>query len=310
MNLRAMGPRELTKAAWAKAVFEWVFPTFERLGLHVLPVHFYSPVPDTRQLRQRLDRWHREWAFSGIDFDVQRQRDLVERLRAFRAELERLPSQAEVAARGLGEGYCEVESRVLHAMLRTLKPSTVVEVGSGVSTWFSANALSLNRRDGKGGRIVCIEPRPRRALAALPAVTDVPLEIIASPVQDVELELFEKLDEGDILFIDSSHVAKLDSDVDRLYLEILPSLRPGVFIHVHDIPFPYLAPDPRHWVFKKHRFWNEASLLAAFLAFNSTFQITLALSYLHHKHHGTLSMLFPYDPVVHEPSSLWLERVR
>jgi Methyltransferase domain len=309
-NLRAMGVRGAARAAWAKLIFEGAFPVFERLGLQVLPIHFYSPVPDTRQLRRNFERWHREWSFTGIDFDVERQCRLVKELAAFEFEFDSLPPEAEVVSRGFGEGYGEVESRVLHAMLRMLKPRVLVEVGSGVSTFFSANALSINRhQDGVDGQIVCIEPYPHGALETLPKTAGVPIEIIAKPVQDVELSLFQRLDEGDVLFIDSSHVSKLDSDVNRIYLEIIPSLRPGVFVHVHDIPFPYLAPNPQHWVLKKHRFWNEASLLYAFLAYNPVFRIALSLSYLHFKNSDALRVFPGYDPVLQEPSSIWLQRL-
>jgi hypothetical protein len=309
-NLRAMGVRGAARAAWAKLIFEGAFPVFERLGLHVLPIHFYSPVPDTRQLRRNFERWHRELSFTGIDIDVEQQRRLVKELAAFASEFDSLPPEEEVVSRGYGEGYGEVASRVLHAMLRMLKPRVLIEVGSGVSTFFSANALSINRQqDGVEGQMVCIEPYPHRALETLPTIAGVPIEVIAKPVQDVELSLFQRLDEGDVLFIDSSHVSKLDSDVDRIYLEIIPSLRPGVFIHVHDIPFPYLTPNPRHWVFKKHRFWNEASLLYAFLTYNPVFKIALSLSYLHYKNSDALRALPGYDPALHEPSSIWLQRL-
>jgi len=309
-NLRAMGVRGAARAAWAKLIFEGAFPVFERLGLHVLPVHFYSPVPDTRQLRRNFERWHRELSFTGIDIDIEQQRRLVKELAAFASEFDSLPPEEEVVSRGYGEGYGEVASRVLHAMLRMRKPRLLIEVGSGVSTFYSANALSINRhQDGVAGQMVCIEPYPHRALETLPTIAGVPIEVIVKPVQDVELNLFQRLDEGDVLFIDSSHVSKLDSDVDRIYLEIIPSLRPGVFIHVHDIPFPYLAPNPRHWVFKKHRFWNEASLLYAFLTYNPVFKIVLSLSYLHYKDSDALRVLPGYDPALHEPSSIWLQRL-
>jgi hypothetical protein len=309
-RFRAMGPRGFMRAAWAKLGFEVAFPVFERLGIHVLPIHYYSPVPDTRQLRKDFGRWHREWSFLGIDFDMDEERKLVQDLTRFRSELQRLPSHAEIAARGLGEGYGEVEASVLHAMLRSLKPSLVVEVGSGVSTFYTVHALAVNKQEhGTDSHIKCIDPYPRPELRALSATAKVPLEIIPAPVQDVEISLFQELGEGDVLFVDSSHISRLDSDVDRLYLEIFPCLRPGVLIHIHDIPFPFLVPNPEHWIFTKHKFWNEAPLLAAFLAFNASFKIMLSLSYLHHKFPEVLQALMTYDRKVHEPTSIWLKRI-
>lgn len=310
-NLRAMGAHEVAKAAWAKLVFESVFPLLEHAGLHVLPVHFYSPVPDTRELRRHRDRWDREWSLTGIDLDPARQRDWITRLADYRAEFSVLDTEAGIAARGLGEGYGEVESRVLHAMLRVLKPSTVIEVGSGVSTFFAAHALSMNRNEtGSVPRLVSIEPHPYRPLRDLGTFfPEIELELIAKPVQDVPISLFSALGESDVLFIDSSHVSRLGSDVDRLYLEVLPSLRPGAIIHIDDIPFPYLARHPDHWIFRKHRFWNEAALLSAFLRFNSAFQVLFSLSDLHYRNPEILQALMAYDAEVLHPSSIWLRRV-
>lgn len=309
-NLRAMGPRSVVRAAWAKVVFENVFPLFEHLGVHVLPIHFYSPVPDTRELRRNRPRWDREWSMAGIDLDEERQSSWIGRLAAFQDEFDALEPEAEIASRGFGEGYGEVESRVLHAMLRTTKPRTVIEVGSGVSTFFTANALEMNGREtGQEPTVISIEPYPYRPLGSLQAShPGVRFDMITRPVQDVGLETFQKLGDGDVLFIDSSHVSKLGSDVDRLYLEVLPSLRPGVIIHIDDIPFPYLARRPDHWVFKKHRFWNEVALLNAFLSFNSSFQVLFSLSYLHCRRPEILQELMPYEVALYHPSSIWLRR--
>jgi predicted O-methyltransferase YrrM len=311
-NLRAMGARELAKAAWAKLVFERVFPLFEHVGLHVLPIHFYTPVPDTRQLRKHRSRWDREWSLAGIDLSAERQRNWMNYLTSFKHEFESLDTEAKVAALGFGEGYGEVESRVLHAMLRSLKPRNVIEVGAGVSTFFAANALTMNSNEtGITPAIISVEPHPYRPLRKLqdlfPAVC---FELITQPVQDLPISLFSKLGQGDVLFIDSSHVSKLDSDVDRLYLEVLPSLRHGVIIHIDDIPFPWLARRPDHWIFKKHRFWNEATLLNAFLSFNESFQVLFSLSYLHCRQPEPLQELVSYDTALFHPSSIWLQRVR
>lgn len=311
-NLRAMGPRAVAKAAWAKVVFERVFPLSERLGLHVLPIHFYSPIPDTRELRRNRPRWDREWSLVGIDFAEERQSSWISRLAGFQAEFSALATEAEVASRGFGEGYGEVESRILHAMLRSLKPRTVIEAGSGVSTFFAANALDMNGREtGHAPALVSIEPYPYRPLRTLPAThPGVRFDMITRPVQDVSLDVFQHLGDGDVLLVDSSHVSRLDSDVDRLYLEVLPSLRPGVIIHIDDIPFPYLARRPDHWIFRKHRFWNEPAILNAFLSFNSSFEVLFSLSYLHCKHPPVLQALVEYDTALYHPSSIWLQRTR
>jgi hypothetical protein len=98
------------------------------------------------------------------------------------------------------------------------------------------------------------------------------------------IEVFQTLDENDILFIDSSHVSKIDSDVNWLYLEVLPRLKKGVVIHIHDLPFPYLSVPREHTLFTHHLFWNEAVVAKAFLLFNEAYEIVLCQSMLHFEH--------------------------
>ena len=132
----------------------------------------------------------------------------------------------------------------------------------------------------------------------------------SSEVQDVELSAFQTLTANDVLFIDTSHVSKKDSDVDFLYLEVLPRLNKGVFIHIHDMPFPMPAIPESHPLFDTFLFWNEPALVKAFLMFNTAFQIVFCQSYLHHLHPEVLRRLVPrYDPQLHFPSSLWLQKV-
>jgi hypothetical protein len=126
-------------------------------------------------------------------------------------------------------------------------------------------------------------------------------------VQDVDLTLFESLGENDVLFIDSSHVLHVDSDVRFLFLEVLPNLQPGVVVHVHDI----FLPDhyPRQWVVEEHRFWTEQYLLQAFLAFNPSFEILWAGSYMRARHAERLREAFAsYDSSVW-PGSFWFRRL-
>src|SRR5207247_5820903 len=98
------------------------------------------------------------------------------------------------------------------------------------------------------------------------------------------------LQSGDVLFIDSSHTVKIGGDVNYLFLEVLPRLKPGVIVHVHDIflPFEY----PREWVRDDFRFWAEQYLLQAFLTFNSEFQVLMANNYLNHSYAKVLRRAF------------------
>lgn len=300
---RQLGSAEVLK----RLLYRQPFELFQRAGLHVLPVHYESPVPDTRELRRTLGQWYRESSFDGVDFDLPGQFRFLEELSPYGKEAMSLPPHDEIKARGFGEGYGEVEAHMLHAVIREGKPSVVVEVGAGISTFYSATALRMNREEtGEPARLFAIEPRVRPALRTVPDV-----EIVGTPVQRLDPAFFDRLGSGDILFIDSSHIVRLGGDVPYLYLEILPRLRPGVLVHIHDIPFPYPSAAPSEWIFRKHRFWTEAYLVHAFLLYNSAFSVSLCSSLLHLRAPDELRSAFPvYDPARHRPSSLWLRRVR
>ena len=113
-------------------------------------------------------------------------------------------------------------------------------------------------------------------------------------MEDLDLEFFSQLDSGDILFIDSSHTVKIGGDVNYLFLEVLPRLKPGVIVHVHDIflPFDYR----RDWVMDELRFWTEQYLLQAFLSFNSEFEVLMANGYLAHRYVEDLKATFVNSP--------------
>ena len=115
--------------------------------------------------------------------------------------------------------------------------------------------------------------------------------LIEKKVEDIDLEFFSQLESGDVLFIDSSHTVKIGGDVNYLFLEVLPRLKPGVIVHVHDIflPFEYR----RDWVMEEFRFWTEQYLLQAFLTFNSEFEVLMANSYLAHGYLEDLKAAFP-----------------
>ena len=93
---------------------------------------------------------------------------------------------------------------------------------------------------------------------------------------------FRKLEPNDILFIDSSHVVKTGSDVQHIFFKILPEIKSGVYIHFHDVFYPFEY--PKHWIFDNHWSWNEYYFLMAFLMYNTSFKIVLSTTYLSHYH--------------------------
>lgn len=169
-----------------------------------------------------------------------------------------------------------LDSRALFVLLNEIKPARMIEVGSGYSSLLTAD---VNRRFLNNSCVFkCIEPYPRDFLAAGVAGIS---ELVIEQVQNIPPHDFETLESGDILFIDSSHVCKTGSDVNFLYFEVLPRLKPGVLIHVHDIflPFEY----NKQWVLDENRSWNEQYLLRALLMYSDAFQILFGCNYAFHE---------------------------
>lgn len=281
-----------------------------RYEMPVPPTHYYSPLPNIPSVKNNLQRWYKSGSFTGVDFSLDKQQDLVERLAAYSAECDGLPNYDEITAEGYGLGFGEVEAHILHCMIRLFKPRLIVEVGSGVSTYFTLNAIQMNSREDKSNaELICIEPYPLPKLKEL--VDKNKVVLLQKEVQDIEIELFQRLGKNDILFIDSTHVSKIDSDVNWLILEVLPNLRKEVLIHIHDIPYPYLTFMPEHTLFNLSLLWNESAMVKAFLTFNSAFEILMCQSYLHYESPESIRKAARiYDKQKHFPTSLWLRKNR
>jgi predicted O-methyltransferase YrrM len=297
--------REARTTPLVNRVVDKVFQEYYQLPFP--PTHYYSPLPDLPSVKRNLSRWYKQSDSPGIDWNLEGQFKLAEDLAAYAGETQLLPHFAQVTQDGYGQGHGEVEAHLLYMILRHFKPAQCIEVGSGVSTFYSLNALRANReRDGVNSNMTCIEPYPNSKLREL--VTGHRVRLRECEVQDIELAAFGELSANDVLFIDSSHASKKDSDVEFLYLEVLPRLRNGVVIHIHDMPFPMPAIPLEHPLFDTYLFWNEAE---AFLLFNSAFQVIQCQSQLHQVKPELLKKLLPiYDPKAHFPSSLWLSRGR
>lgn len=301
---RNIGLSALLVRAYRRIFFGSPFAWFERCGFHVLPVDYGSPVPDTRALRKRSSEWYKASELPGVDMRVEEQLSLLKSLHMYHAEFLTLPVHDELTNQGIGLGFGDVESHVLYAMLRKFRPALVVEVGSGVSSVYSSLALNKNG----SGRLVCIEPYPSLPFEAFADREHI--KVLRKPVESLTSSELAELTSNDILFVDSSHILKLGSDVWYLYLEVLPRLRPGVLIHVHDITFPFPCPEPEEWIFKRHQFWNESALLQALLCGNSHMEIVMCTSFLAHAHAVEFNRAFPlHDPNRHRPTSIWIRVV-
>lgn len=271
-----------------KQLLHWIFTVCQRLGIDVLPRHFYSAIPDIRQLSAD-DSWRRSSEMVGVrgtDLDGQ----VAELKQWFGsdviAELERVDVYARAVESNGAVGFGPAEAQILHAFVASRRPRRVVQVGAGVST---AVILHAAEQHGTGTRIACVDPFPTDYLIRLGSESSI--DLIAEPAQSVPLETFTQLEAGDLLFIDSTHTVKPGSEVNRLVLEVLPRLRRGVVVHFHDITFPY---DYQRDVLERALFfWTESTLLHAFLIGNSRARILASGSMLQYGRLAALRELLP-----------------
>lgn len=276
------------------------------------PGHFYSPIPDAAAIEARsaviFDQSVR--ALPGIDLNEPAQVALLEEFGAFYPEMP-FPETPTPPRRyhfdnpffGYGDALA------LYSVMRRFRPKRIIEVGSGfssaamldVSECFLDNAVDFT----------FIEPFPDRLMRLLRDTDRNRCRVMATPVQDVGQTVFGTLERGDILFIDSSHVAKIDSDTLYLVFSVLPALKSGVLVHIHDVLWPFEY--PKQWL-DEGRAWNEAYLVRAFLMYNRLFEMIFFNSFIAAHHRNMLERYMPLA-VRHSASattvgnsSLWLRK--
>ncbi len=293
-----------------------LFAALRRLGWNVArTADFYSPLPVLAELAASRKLWDRPSELVGVDYDVDAMRRLLSALiDVHGGEFDALPRHSEIRALGYGPGFPVVDALTTYLMVRDLRPARYVEIGSGLSTYYAWLAAAANGRDGTPCEMTCVDPFPTGRLNDLVQPT---VNAVVSKVEATDLGLFEALDAGDVLFIDSTHVLKLGGDVAFLFLEALPRLRPGVVVHVHDIHFPYNTPyPPEQYVFRAKwpLYRTEAMVLQAFLSFNREFEVLLSAPMIRHFDEPFLERTIPgYRPVELEDydthfGSIWLRR--
>lgn len=292
------------------------------LGLNVYPLDdFYSPMPVLDDLKKNISRWSKPSQLVGVHVDIEAMKSLLMKLsKGYSNEYRETSNYYELDSKRFGPGFTRLDAMLLYFMIRDTQPHHYIEIGSGLSTKFCSMAAEQNGKNGSPLKVTCIEPYPYEMLYSIPAI-----EIIKKEVQDVELAVFDQLNAGDILFIDSTHVVKIDGDVPYLFLEVLPRLKKGVRIHIHDISFPYNVPYPdRLYIFNRTWPWffTEAMLLQAFLSFNDAFKIIASIPYLStvdeqflHDNISGYNSFSAYTPdtldsLGYPPCSIWLEKVK
>jgi hypothetical protein len=275
-------------------------------GQFAPPGHFYSPVPSKRDVEEHLARLEQKSLLAqlpAIQMDDRVQLDFLDSLKAhyptvpFRAEpVEGLLYQFDNPHFSYADGI------ILFCVLNHFRPQRLIEIGSGFSTCviLDTNRAFLNSRT----QVTSIEPHAK-LLRSLIAKSNDTITIIESKLQDVDLEVFDQLGAGDILFIDSTHISKAGSDVNYIVFEVLPRLKPGVIVQIHDIYLAYEYPDV--WL-REGRAWNEAYLLRAFLEYNDHFRILLFLSHMQNAHEDWFRAHMP-DTLLKKGGSFWMEKV-
>lgn len=278
------------------------FKVWDFFKISPMSHHYYQPVFDVNELPESL--WGKPCETVGVDLNVEGQLELLRRF-SYQEELRSIPTTKQNGSLEFyhNRSYGPADAEMLYNMVRHFKPKRVIEIGSGYSTRMMKRALDFNRKEGDGSSHVCIEPYEMPWLESL-GLDDV----VRKKVEEVPLEMFDLLEENDILFIDSSHVIRTGGDVLFEFLQILPRLKSGVIVHVHDIFLPYEY--PREWLVAHRRYWTEQYLLQAFLAFNSQFDVLAAVNWLALNHHDVLSKACPiYSEQKRGHGAFWMRRI-
>jgi hypothetical protein len=239
--------------------------------------HYYSPIPDKDEiLSYTQTRSLIKMDIPGIELNTESQFRLLNEYSHFYKDLP-FPDKQTPDCRFYYQNtvYSYSDAVFLYSFLRKHKPKRIIEIGSGFSSAVMLD--TIDRCFSNHPEIILIEPYTARLKSLLKKGDEDKMKILDKKIQDVSLGLFSSLEAGDLLFIDSSHVVKSGSDLQLLMFDILPSLPSGIFIHFHDIFYPFEY--PFDWL-KKGRYWNEDYFLRAFLSYNCEWSIYFFNSYV------------------------------
>jgi predicted O-methyltransferase YrrM len=278
------------------------------------PGHYYSPIPSRKDVAEHAVTKFATGpeSLAGIDLNVDGQLAMVRTSGPLTRDLTFADEHnGDTRYYWENDGFAPGDATALAAMIRHFQPRRIIEVGAGYSTAVMLDVVE--RYLPRAPRLECIDPEPHRLRSLLRPTDAGRLVVHETLVQRLPTSFFTQLEANDILFIDSSHVLKLGSDVAFLLLDVLPRLAPGVVVHVHDIAtsFEY----PPEW-YDEGRAWNEAPALRAFLAFNRGYEIILFCDYLVRFHREALAKHMPL--ALRQPAALaegnaavsfWMRRV-
>lgn len=288
--------------AWFRIVRFWgpdkmplTRSAFLKLGVFPVVDHYYDPLFDHRKIAPRKAKSH-------LDFRDEQQLGFLRQL-TFNDELNDTPVKkgTDLAFHYNNGSFESGDAELYYSIIRKIRPSRIIEVGSGFSTLIALKAVAKNKAEDPAYscKMTCIEPYE------MPYLEKLDITLLRSKVEDVSLEVFSQLGRNDILFIDSSHIIRSGGDVTHEILSILPMLPSGVWIHFHDI---FLPDDyPKEWLEFHFRMWNEQYLLEAFLLGNPDFEIVCSLYYLCARFRPEVAKTFPrLAEADRMPGSFWI----
>lgn len=266
--------------------------------------HYYSPVPSAAQVKEHLNSPFDESELEDIDLNSDEMAEILKKFETFYDEMpfpeEKSPDFRYYFAQTM---FVCPDAVFLFCFLRHVRPKRIIEAGSGFSSAIILD--TVDRYFDPKPDITLIEPDPARLKQLLKPGDEEKCNLIPSRVQTLSPEIFDSLLPGDLLFIDSSHVVSAGSDVQFLFSKVLPRLKPGVFVHIHDVVYPFTY--PVEWL-KSGRYWNEAYFLRAFLAYNSSWEIYWFNSYAAKQFRTSLAKNMPLA-LKGEGGSIYIRRV-
>jgi predicted O-methyltransferase YrrM len=244
------------------------------------PGHYYSPLVEPNDYIEQQKHFNASSDYSPveIDFNEKEQLDTLLSFKEYYAEFPYHKNEKNLRYILDNMFFTYADAFGLYSMIRTFKPKRIIEIGSGFSS-----ALILDTNEiffNNAIELTFIDPNPERLKTNIRK--DEKINIVEKKIQEINVKLFQTLQAGDFLLIDTSHVSKSGSDVNHIYFNILPYLNKGVHIHIHDIFFPFEYPS--QWITKENRSWNELFLLRAFLAYSNHFKITYFNSFMEKKY--------------------------
>ncbi|HLY71174.1 MAG TPA: class I SAM-dependent methyltransferase [Puia sp.] len=292
----------LNKLPYIRALYKQI-SRYEKLN-EFDPGSYYSPINDPDFVREYEALIWKDFdpdCLRGINMNINEQIFLLNQSEQYYSEIPFSDNKKDKLRFYYTNGFYEHgDAIILYIFLRYFKPGKIIEVGSGYTS-----ALMLDTRDLslKNMELIFIEPNPERLFSLITEKDKENTKIFVNKVQDIPFSIFETLNENDILFIDSSHISKAGSDLNHLLFEVLPRLKKGVKIHIHDIFFPFEY--PKEWILSG-RSWNEDYLIRSFLMFNNEFKIIFFSDFLY-KYNPNL---FKGMPLSYKKTgyNLWLEK--